>query len=112
MSNLAEENLRLRDRVAELEGLPQCSFCAARAWAKCCNSGCKAFMCDEHGTHIGITHISMRNPKENVAFEHVICDRCNGEQTSKLTAVRDPKTDTDGAQSSRDVTEASERGEG
>lgn len=81
---LAEEVDRLKDRIAELEGIPQCSFCLRRAVCRCSARGCKANLCDDHGTIVGSFHFSCRNPKNNFGGAHVLCDRCNGITTSEM----------------------------
>ncbi len=55
-----------------------CSFCNKPAVAECSAAACKAIICDEHGSIVGMAHVHTVNPKKHINITRILCDRCNG----------------------------------
>lgn len=90
---LEAELAKLRDEVARLNGIPQCSFCHKRSIGTCGQRRCNhAPVCGDHGTIMGMTSFHGTNPKNNTLLHHVLCDRCNGEKTSETAGLQRERT--------------------
>lgn len=87
-----------------------CSFCSERAVAPCSNAACKAFVCDGHGTIVGISHFHTVNPKNHIVLTRILCDRCNGVSLyPNLDLIQAPPTNTaDPANASPEATKRDE----